>query len=286
MDIDAIIDEGSTFSSNGSFNDPGTDTWTATVDYDDGNGPQALTLSDKSFHLDHGYTDNGIYHVNVCVTDDDGSKGCGEILVTVGNVAPNVAVNMVDQTVQYSEAIKEIIFTATDIAADTMSTSLSWMRLKSDGITFEEIPSFASLAMDTGACSTVGEINTCIWKVTGIVDMPAGEYLLEVTVTDDDETSTATVIPIVVEPEEALVTFDGANPVAVQVSKPGGQSEPFSLTVCVSERDVPEAGDIRLANVTLSLVPVGSGSTIQPQSNTPSEGDGKCSLYNFGASIR
>ena len=51
---DATINEGGTFSSTGSFTDPGADTWTATVDYGDGSGVQALALNaDKSFALSH-----------------------------------------------------------------------------------------------------------------------------------------------------------------------------------------------------------------------------------------
>ncbi len=43
--LDETIVEGGTFSSSGSFTDPGTDTWTATVNYGDGSGAQSLTLS-------------------------------------------------------------------------------------------------------------------------------------------------------------------------------------------------------------------------------------------------
>ena len=52
-------------SSSGSFTDPGADTWTATVDYGDGSGVQALTLTDKTFNLSHTYADNGSYTVTV-----------------------------------------------------------------------------------------------------------------------------------------------------------------------------------------------------------------------------
>src|SRR5262249_19669816 len=40
------------FVGNGSFSDPGADTWTATVDYGDGSGAQPLTLNaGKTFYL-------------------------------------------------------------------------------------------------------------------------------------------------------------------------------------------------------------------------------------------
>ena len=88
---DATIDEGGTYSSSGTFTDPGTDTWTATVDYGDDAGIQPLTLTGKTFELSHIYGDNGIYTVSVRVTDDDGAYGEDSAKVTVNNVAPSIS---------------------------------------------------------------------------------------------------------------------------------------------------------------------------------------------------
>jgi len=88
---DASIDEGSLFTRGGSFTDPGADSWTATVDYGDGAGAQALTLTGKTFSLSHTYVDNGVYTITVQVTDDDGGVGSDQVQVTVLNVAPIVA---------------------------------------------------------------------------------------------------------------------------------------------------------------------------------------------------
>ena len=89
---DATRDEGSLFSQSGSFTDPGADTWTATVNYGDGSGTQALALVDKTFQLSHTYVDNGNYTVTVQVTDDDAGMGSDLVEVTVNNVAPTVTV--------------------------------------------------------------------------------------------------------------------------------------------------------------------------------------------------
>ena len=93
---DATVDEGSPFSGSGSFSDPGSDTWTATVDYGDGSGPQPLALNpDKTFDLSHIYADNGSYTVTVSVEDDDTGVGSDSLLVTVNSVLPEVrAVDM------------------------------------------------------------------------------------------------------------------------------------------------------------------------------------------------
>ncbi len=60
---------GTTFTRGGTFTDPGNETWTATVDYGDGNGPQNLPLTNKNFNLSHPYAAVGVYTVTVSVTD-------------------------------------------------------------------------------------------------------------------------------------------------------------------------------------------------------------------------
>ena len=63
---------GTPFVSSGSFTDPGTDTWTAFVDYGDGTGIQPLVLNpDKSFALNHVYTRAGSFIVTVSINDGD-----------------------------------------------------------------------------------------------------------------------------------------------------------------------------------------------------------------------
>ncbi len=86
------IDEGDTFSSSGSFADPGSSAWTATVDYGDGSGVQPLSLTGKTFTLSHNYVKNGLYSVTVTVTDEHSALGTGTALVLVEavNVPPVV----------------------------------------------------------------------------------------------------------------------------------------------------------------------------------------------------
>jgi len=72
---------------------PAAQTWTATVDYDDGAGPVPLTLNpDKTFALNHQYTVPGTYTVTVTVTDDEAAEGTDTLLVTVTDVDPTTAV--------------------------------------------------------------------------------------------------------------------------------------------------------------------------------------------------
>lgn len=67
----AALLTGETYSANGSFTDPGADSWTATVNYGDGSGTGSLGLSGKSFSLSHEYTAAGSFTVTVTVSDGE-----------------------------------------------------------------------------------------------------------------------------------------------------------------------------------------------------------------------
>ena len=88
----ASTNEGSPYTANGSFSDPGASSWTATVDYGDGSGAQPLTLNaDQTFNLNHVYVDNGTYTATVVLTDNFGVTATGSSTVIVNNVAPTVS---------------------------------------------------------------------------------------------------------------------------------------------------------------------------------------------------
>lgn len=77
------VDDDRLFTATGSFIDPGSDTWTATVDYDDGDGPQSLTLSGKTFSLSHSYSVNGVYDVAITVSEIGGASTITTLMVGV-----------------------------------------------------------------------------------------------------------------------------------------------------------------------------------------------------------
>jgi photosystem II stability/assembly factor-like uncharacterized protein len=78
------------FARGGSFTDPGADTWTATVNYGDGDGVQPLALNPaQRFTLQHRYLAPGTFTVTVTVRDDDGGVGTASFAVTVpGSESP------------------------------------------------------------------------------------------------------------------------------------------------------------------------------------------------------
>jgi PKD repeat protein len=74
----------------GSFDDPSwmRDSFTLTVDYGDGSGVQELYAWGNEFGLDHFYADSGTYQVTVTVTDSFGAVGTATMPVVIENVAP------------------------------------------------------------------------------------------------------------------------------------------------------------------------------------------------------
>lgn len=84
---DAAIYAGATFTRTVSFTDSdGVSTsWTATVDYGEGAGPVAATVNQgaKTVALANVYETEGVYTLNVTVTDNDGLSGSDTITVTV-----------------------------------------------------------------------------------------------------------------------------------------------------------------------------------------------------------
>ncbi len=89
---EATVGVDGNFSASGSFTDPGDDSWSGTVDYGDGSAIQPLTLqADKTFTLQHTYLNYGTFVVQVCVNDDDGGQGCGQVSIEYLNNRPPVA---------------------------------------------------------------------------------------------------------------------------------------------------------------------------------------------------
>lgn len=84
---DAAIGGGSTYTANGSFTDMHSKSWSATVDYGDGAGPETLTLSNNNFSLNHVYSVPGNRTLTVKVTDNQGATGTETATILV-NAAP------------------------------------------------------------------------------------------------------------------------------------------------------------------------------------------------------
>jgi PKD repeat protein len=107
--------------------DPGTDTFTATVDYGDGTGVQPLSVQGgNNIVLSHTYGDDGTFTVTVNVTDDDGAATTNTFTVNAANVAP-VLNPITDVTVNEGDTVSLPPATFTDAgAADTHTATIDW----------------------------------------------------------------------------------------------------------------------------------------------------------------
>jgi DNA/RNA endonuclease G (NUC1)/PKD repeat protein len=86
----ATLLKGESYTGSTSFIDPGADTWTATVDYGDGSGPQALSIAGSTMALSHRYTTAGTYTVTVTVRDNDGGVGTRTATVVVQSATQGI----------------------------------------------------------------------------------------------------------------------------------------------------------------------------------------------------
>jgi len=187
----ATVNEGDTFTSSGSFTDPGSDTWTATVNYGDSTGPQPLALTGKNFSLSHVYADNSTYTVTVTVTDDDGASTLDTLTVTVLNVAPTLYAGA-DQFVYEDDVISLEPSTFNDLGTlDTHEATIDW----GDGTPVEagivaESP-FGPPGLTAGADGTVSGSHAYTHY---------GLYTVTVEVTDDDDAIVSDTFKVTVWP--------------------------------------------------------------------------------------
>ncbi len=101
---EVCVKEGETIALTGSFKDPDSERWTASVDYGDGTGTHALNLdSNKTFELRWVYGDNGDYSATVRITDESGAVGTRDLLVHVKNQVPRLENNLVPDLHSYRE---------------------------------------------------------------------------------------------------------------------------------------------------------------------------------------
>lgn len=100
---DQTTSEGTTVNFNGSFSDPGADTWRYEWDFGDGSAKVSGTATTTTGDLkaSHTYGDNGTYMVTLTVTDDDGGTNQDFLQVEVKNVAPTVKIESMNQPNQY-----------------------------------------------------------------------------------------------------------------------------------------------------------------------------------------
>lgn len=180
----------------GFFDDVDADTWTATVDYGDGWGPESLSLSGRSFVLGHTYRTAGAYTVTVKVDDGKGGVGVDTMNVVVEDHSAPVVDVLVPDVVRENESATLSISLANDPDANEAYT-YQWT-----GSGVAEGAFFHFLADDNGLFTVSLRVTDPSGNST-VVDVP-------VTVHNVAPTATGLSGADTVAPGETLtVTLDG-----------------------------------------------------------------------------
>jgi hypothetical protein len=182
---DGTVDEGSMFLSHGFLTDTDSPTYTAIVDYYDDTGPFPLQLNPgNSFDLSHMYLDDGVYTVLVLVFNDGMEYGEDTAVVTVANVPPSFGSLSVSPTNPVRPGDKvEVAGKFSDPGVlDTHTVTFDW----GDG------------------SSTTSSTDAGITEVSGSHSYAkAGDYVIVVTLSDDDGGTSKASMPVVVKSPSA-----------------------------------------------------------------------------------
>ncbi len=163
---DATVDQGDTYTSSGSFTDPDSTSWTASVDYGDGSGAQSLALDGTNFSLSHQYLKTGAYTVTVSVVDDQNAAGTTTATITVNNVAPSVGtITLTPATVKINTTLSALAAFSDPGIFDTHTAVWNWGNGSTNG----------SVTESNGSGQVTGS-----HTYTSI-----GSYLISLTVTDN-----------------------------------------------------------------------------------------------------
>ncbi len=183
---DQTVDEGSGVDFEGSFTASGSHTYSYHWDFGDG------SAEDSSLTTSHTYADNGVYTVNLTVTDEEGDSGNDTLLVTVNNALPVV------------DSGSDLEVTAGDLVSFTGTFSdIGWLD------THTAQWNFGEGTIEAGSVSEENEYPDSTGTVSGSFSyFDAGEYTVTLNVADDDGGIGQDQLTVAVRPIEAEVTFD------------------------------------------------------------------------------
>lgn len=181
----SMIDEGGTFTGTVLFADPDADTWTVSLDFGDGASLEEYTITQQSVPFTHTYADDGDYTVTATV--EAGGGGAATLGVTVNNVAPVIANAQLDATaIDVNETVALTGSFDDPGTLDGHEAVVEWGDGETDTL---DLP--------------VGERSfSASHQYSG--DSPSGEdlyeFMINVTVTDDDGGSGTTTAPSIAGP--------------------------------------------------------------------------------------
>ena len=281
-----VADEGVAFTLRFEVGDVPADTHRAVIRWGDGattrlpavqsGTPVAVSHTYRDDHPRSGTRfDEFVSGISVTVVDDDNGSTTETVDLRIRNVDPVVTFpdavvdgsGVATVTVQYSDpiggdpatgSIDGFRVTATDVRTDTLVL----------GARFDDAvgtPGWLQFGAPTCVPSASGIHQTCTWSLsatadpaTGIhTDIEPGVYELVLTVTDDDLGSDGVTVRLVVEPEDAIVWYQGPTFAATESARSGSaeielRSTARDITSAVDpghELWDPWPGDIRTARM-------------------------------------
>ncbi|HEX3018948.1 MAG TPA: PKD domain-containing protein, partial [Chitinispirillaceae bacterium] len=183
---DQTVEEGAIVNFEGSFTASGPHTYSYHWDFGDG------SAEDSSLTTSHTYADDGVYTVNLTVTNEEGDFGNDTLLVTVNNAIPVI------------DSGSDLEVTAGDPVSFKGNFSDSgWL----DTHTAEW--NFGEGTVEAGSVSEENEYPDSTGTVSGSFSyFEAGEYTVTLNVADDDGGIGQDQLTVTVRPIEAEVTFD------------------------------------------------------------------------------
>lgn len=236
-------------------------------------------LEDGTFTFTPKINYNGDDSFTFKVYDGEFDSPSATVTLTINpvNDPPVIDCPLPWQTVQYSDLITNVTVTANDVDSpgSSLTVTTAWQK---DGDTLPGLPD--GLALDLTSTNT----DSTTWTLSGWAQVAPGEYLILVTVTDDQAGAVSTEVTVKVTPEDARANYTGA----LFSSTASASSGDAIVTLSATIQDITavagdpvwdsSAGDIRNATVTfvnrdnsttiVTNVPVGLVSLSDPTTGT------------------
>lgn len=218
----------------GSFDDPDSTSWTATVDFGDGSGPQPLVLAENNtFVLDYQYASPGSYAVTVSITDNSQATGQAVLLVLVQNEAPVVAFNDFTVTSVVSEGQLATLTGRFEDVGGTHAVQVNW----GDG-------TIDTINLNPGERDFVATHTYLDDGDASGPNTPVDVYRVVVTVVDDDGASSQTPVGLF------LIDVQNVRPGAIQAQF-SSTSVNEGQTVTISNISFVDPGVLDVHQVTI-----------------------------------
>jgi subtilisin family serine protease len=200
--------------------------------------------------------DAGNYTITACYSGADGFETAdGSVAHTVNPAATTTELDIDPASRQYSDLVT-LMATVSPASINSESPTGTVVFELWEGASWTEV---ASATLSGGTASEDVQVTSAAGTAT---------YRAVFTSTNDNFAgSTSDSEDLTVEHEDATITYHADNPAALQVSSAGGDLDAWALELLieVQENEITAAmaapGDIGLAGLSVTLVPVGPGST-------------------------